>query len=77
MVPTLFVKKLGLCIHLVEGCPESLLLCPLIPLAGPVCERELTIVLFFFVNFGSEFFVLKKLFKQRVENMKFKKFLFK
>jgi len=34
-------EKLDLCIHLVEGCLESLLLCPLIPLAGPVCEKEL------------------------------------
>ncbi len=38
---TMFVKKLVLCIHLTEGCPESLLLCLLIPLVGPVCKRQL------------------------------------
>ena len=32
---TLFVKKLALSAHFVEYCPESLLLCPLIPLTGP------------------------------------------
>ena len=38
---TLLEKKCSRCAHLLAICPEILLLCPLIPCAGPDCDNEL------------------------------------